>query len=196
MAVDYDKIIASAMTGQSPTFEEYPRTMFNWSDAQQSLIKDKEALKPLQWAGKDVEGAIAILDEAGVVDTNGDGNREFEGQELSFQVECPTGWSDYEAALQIVQEAGKAIGIQIETYFPEAAQYTDDLQNGNFDITLTSFSGGIAGAYTIFYSYMYGFGGEFPKVMSTNYGRYYNEEADALLDELANEMDPEKQKDI
>lgn len=196
MAVDYDKIIASAMTGQSPTFEEYPRTMFNWSDAQQSLIKDKEALKPLQWAGKDVEGAIAILDEAGVVDTNGDGNREFEGQELSFQVECPTGWSDYEAALQIVQEAGKAIGIQIETYFPEAAQYTDDLQNGNFDITLTSFSGGIAGAYTSFYSYMYGFGGEFPKVMSTNYGRYYNEEADALLDELANEMDPEKQKDI
>jgi peptide/nickel transport system substrate-binding protein len=196
MAVDYDKIIASAMTGQSPTFEEYPRTLFNWSDAQQSLILDKEALAPLQWAGKDTEGAVKLLDEAGIVDTNGDGNREYNGEELSFQVECPTGWSDYEAALQIVQEAGKAIGIQIETYFPEAAQYTDDLQAGNFDITLTSTGGGVSAPWTIFYFYMYGFGGEFPEVMSTNYGRYYNPEADALIDELANELDVDKQKEI
>lgn len=196
MATDYDQIIASAMSGQSPTFKEYPRTLFNWSEAQQSLILDPEALAPLQWEGQDVEGAIALLDEAGIVDTNGDGNREYNGEELSFQVECPTGWSDYEAALQIVQEAGKAIGIQIETYFPESAQYTDDLQAGNFDITLTSFSGGISGAYTVFYSYMYGFGGEFAEAMTTNYGRYYNEEADQLLMELSNELDETRQKEI
>ena len=196
MATDYDQIIESAMTGQSPTFEEYPRTIFNWSEAQQSMILDPEALAPLQWEGNDVEGANALLDEAGIVDTNGDGNREYNGEELSFQVECPTGWSDYEAALQIVQEAGKNIGIQIETYFPESAQYTDDLQAGNFDITLTSFSGGISGAYTVFYSYMYGFGGEFAEGMTTNYGRYYNEEADQLLMELSNELDETRQKEI
>jgi peptide/nickel transport system substrate-binding protein len=197
MATDYDKIIASAMTGQSPTFEEYPRTLFNWSDAQQDLILDKEALAPLQWTGKDTEGAIKLLDEAGIVDTNGDGNREYNGEELSFQVECPTGWTDYEAALQIVQEAGKAIGIQIETYFPEAAQYTDDTKSGNFDITLTSTQGGISAPWTVFYAYMYGFGGEFPESIPTaNYGRYYNPEADELLIQLSNEMDLDKQKEI
>ena len=193
MAVDYDQIIASAMTGQSPTFEEYPRTLFNWSDAQQDMILDKEALAPLQWTGNDTEGAIALLDEAGIVDTNGDGNREWNGEELSFKVECPTGWSDYEAALTIVQEAGKDLGIAIETYFPEAAQYTDDLQAGNFDITLTSYGGTTYGAA---YFYMYGFGGEFPEVMTTNQGRFYNEEADALIEELANCLDETRQLEI
>lgn len=193
MAVDYDQIIASAMTGQSPTFEEYPRTLFNWSDAQQDMILDKEALAPLQWTGNDVEGAIALLDEAGIVDSNGDGNREWNGAELSFKVECPTGWSDYEAALTIVQEAGKDLGIAIETYFPEAAQYTDDLQAGNFDITLTSYGGTTYGAA---YFYMYGFGGEFPEVMTTNQGRWYNEEADALIEELANCLDETRQLEI
>ena len=193
MAVDYDQIIASAMTGQSPTFEEYPRTLFNWSDAQQDMILDKEALAPLQWTGNDVEGAIALLDEAGIVDSNGDGNREWNGAELSFKVECPTGWSDYEAALTIVQEAGKDLGIAIETYFPEAAQYTDDLQAGNFDITLTSYGGTTYGAA---YFYMYGFGGEFPEVMTTNQGRFYNEEADTLIEELANCLDETRQLEI
>lgn len=193
MAVDYDQIIASAMTGQSPTFEEYPRTLFNWSDAQQDMILDKEALAPLQWTGNDVEGAIALLDEAGIVDSNGDGNREWNGAELSFKVECPTGWSDYEAALTIVQEAGKDLGIAIETYFPEAAQYTDDLQAGNFDITLTSCS---STTYGVAYFYMYGFGGEFPEVMTTNQGRWYNEEADALIEELANCLDETRQLEI
>ena len=193
MAVDYDQIIASAMTGQSPTFKEYPRTLFNWSDAQQDMILDKEALAPLQWTGNDVEGAIALLDEAGIVDSNGDGNREWNGAELSFKVECPTGWSDYEAALTIVQEAGKDLGIAIETYFPEAAQYTDDLQAGNFDITLTSYGGTTYGAA---YFYMYGFGGEFPEVMTTNQGRFYNEEADTLIEELANCLDETRQLEI
>ena len=196
MATDYDQIIASAMTGQSPTFEEYPRTIFNWSEAQQSLILDPEALAPLQWEGNDVEGANALLDEAGIVDTNGDGNREYNGEELSFQVECPTGWSDYEAALQIVQEAGKNIGIQIETYFPESAQYTDDLQTGNFDISLSSWSGGISAPWTTFYGFMYGFGGEFPETTVTNYGRYYNPEADELLLELSNTTDETRQLEI
>ena len=196
MATDYDQIIESAMTGQSPTFEEYPRTIFNWSEAQQSMILDPEALAPLQWEGNDAEGAKALLDEAGIVDTNGDGNREYNGEELSFKVECPTGWSDYEAALQIVQEAGKNIGIQIETYFPESAQYTDDLQAGNFDISLVSFSGGISAPWTTFYSYMYGFGGEFPETTVTNYGRYYNPEADELLLELSNSTDETRQLEI
>ena len=193
MAVDYDQIIASAMTGQSPTFEEYPRSLFNWSDAQQAMILDKEALAPLQWTGNDVEGATALLDEAGIVDSNGDGNREWNGEELSFKVECPTGWSDYEAALTIVQEAGKDLGIAIETYFPEAAQYTDDLQAGNFDITLTSCG---STTYGVAYFYMYGFGGEFPEVMTTNQGRWYNEEADALIEELANCLDETRQLEI
>ena len=193
MATDYDQIIESAMTGQSPTFDEYPRSLFNWSEAQQSMILDPEALAPLQWEGNDAEGANALLDEAGIVDTNGDGNREYNGEELSFKVECPTGWSDYEAALQIVQEAGKAIGIQIETYFPEAAQYTDDLQAGNFDISLTSYGGT---PYGVFYFYMYGFGGEFPETLTTNQGRWYNEEADQLLEELSNTTDETRQKEI
>jgi hypothetical protein len=37
---------------------------------------DQAAVKDLQWAGKDIDGANALLDEAGIVDSDGDGWRE------------------------------------------------------------------------------------------------------------------------
>lgn len=195
-AIDYDQINSSAMTGQSPTFQEFPRTLFNPSDAQQSMILDKEELAPLQWTGNDVELANQMLDEAGIVDTDNDGIREYPaGNNLSFKCECPVGWSDWEAALSIVSTAGKSIGIEMETYFPEAPQYYEDTQTGNFDITMGSYGGGIASPWTAAYNTLYGFGGQFPEAMTFNQGRYYNARVDELLSLIPNETDEQKVKE-
>ena len=78
MAVDYDTIIANAMTNQSATFAQVPRSLMNPTDGEQSLY-DHDAVKDLQFAGKDIEGANALLDEAGIVDSDGDGIREYNG---------------------------------------------------------------------------------------------------------------------
>ena len=197
MAVDYDQVISSAMTGQSYSFTELPRTLFNPSDAEQSLIKDPEALKPYQLAGGDVEGANKLLDDAGIVDSDGDGIREYNGQNLVFKAECPDGWSDYQAAINICAAAGQEIGISIEAYFPDSPTYTEDQQTGNFDIVVNGYTGGaISAPWLRAYQTMYGFGGNFPETVTFNFSRYYNPEVDELLAQVVKETDEAKLKDL
>ncbi len=122
MAVDYDTIIANAMTNQSPTFAQVPRSVMNPTDGEQALY-DHDAVADLQWIGNDIEGANALLDEAGIVDTDGDGIRELDGENLSFNAACPNGWSDWQAAIEVVAAAGEKIGIEITSLFPEWSVY-------------------------------------------------------------------------
>lgn len=122
MAVDYDAINQNAMTGQSPTFVDVPRSCMNPTDGEQATF-DKAAVKDLQWAGNDIEGAKKLLDDAGIVDKDGDGIRELNGTPLKYNACAPNGWTDWMAAMEIVAAAGKNIGIDITTSFPEWSVY-------------------------------------------------------------------------
>ncbi len=122
MAVDYDAINANAMTGQSPTFKDVPRSCMNPTAGEQATF-DHDAVKDLQWAGNDIEGAKKLLDEAGIKDSDGDGFRELDGKKLSYNACAPNGWTDWQAAMEIVAAAGKNIGIEIVTEFPEWSVY-------------------------------------------------------------------------
>ena len=74
-----------------------------------------------------------------------DGIRVLNGTRLGpFEIECPYGWSDWNAALEIVAQNAKAIGIEIRTKFPEAPVWTNDLQTGKFDIIMNTPAGGSA----------------------------------------------------
>jgi peptide/nickel transport system substrate-binding protein len=112
-AVDYDAINQEAMAGQSETFTQTPPSLMNPTDAEQELY-DHESVNALQWTGHDTEGAKKLLDDAGIVDTNGDGNREYNGVELEYKAYCPDGWPYWRAAMEIVADAGGDIGINIE----------------------------------------------------------------------------------
>ena len=118
MAVDYDAIIENAMTNQSPSFADVPRSLMNPTDGEQALY-DHEAVADLQWVGNDIEGAKALLDEAGIVDTDGDGYRELDGEKVALNCVCPNGWTDWQAAMEIVAAAGQNIGLELTTLFPE-----------------------------------------------------------------------------
>ncbi|MEA4999545.1 MAG: ABC transporter substrate-binding protein [Candidatus Limiplasma sp.] len=122
LAVDYDAIIQNAMTGQSPTFADVPRSCMNPTAGEQATF-DHDAVKDLQWAGNDIDGAKKLLDDAGILDTDGDGWRELDGQKLSLNACCPNGWTDWMAAMEIVAAAGEKIGIEITTEFPEWSVY-------------------------------------------------------------------------
>ena len=122
LAVDYDAIIQNAMTGQSPTFADVPRSCMNPTAGEQAAF-DHDAVKDLQWAGNDIDGAKKLLDDAGILDSDGDGWRELDGQKLSLNACCPNGWTDWMAAMEIVAAAGEKIGIEITTEFPEWSVY-------------------------------------------------------------------------
>ena len=195
MAVDYDQVIASAMSNQSPTFEQAPRSIMNPTAAEQAMV-DQNALAEYQWKSKDIDGAIALLDEAGIVDTDGDGWREIDGTKLSYKAECPDGWSDWNASLEIVAAAGKEIGIEITTYFPDANTYYNDFTTGNFDICMWTSPG--SGLTNPWQRAMFYFSEEYGALevnWSGNFGNYYSERANELLDLIPLETDPAVLKD-
>lgn len=195
MATDYEAIIANAMTNQSPTFAEVPRSLMNPTDGEQALY-DHEAVADLQWAGNDIDGANALLDEAGLLDSDGDGWREFNGEKITLNAVCPNGWSDWQAAMQIVAAAGDKIGISIEPEYPE------------WDIMQTRFTDPDQTDYAIFMwspdaaspSMPWGRCNQFLSSQfvglqnnwSGNWGQYVNEEADRILAEIPLTTDHDK----
>ncbi len=186
MAVDYDTIIANAMTNQSATFTQVPRSLMNPTPGEQALY-DQAAVADLQFAGNDIEGANALLDAAGIVDTDGDGWREFEGQNLSYVATCPNGWSDWQAAIEVVAAAGANIGIDITTNYPEWSVYQTIVTNwplpeADFDIFMMWSDG--AGPTQPWGRIRHLIGGEFAETTNNwngNWGAYMNPEADALI---------------
>ena len=196
MAVDYDQINKAAMTGQSPTFEQVPRSLMNTTDAEQSMI-NKDALKDYQY-GNDVAGANALLDEAGIVDTDGDGIREYPaGNNLSFKAECPEGWSDWNATLEIVATAGKEIGIDIYTYFPDSSTWMEDQTTANFEILMATPNGtcSISCPWQRCNELMSSELNDLEVVSAGNFGRWQNDRADELLKLIPQEMDNAKLKE-
>lgn len=192
MAVDYDQIVTAAMGGQCPSFSDVPRSVMNPTEGEQALV-DHSKLADYVWENKDVEGANKLLDDAGIVDSDGDGVREVDGQNLHFQAACPKGWNDWEASLEIVASAGKEIGIEIETYFPEAATYMDMLTNHDFEIGMYGTVGaGITSPWGRVRGMM---SSEFIGMMnnwSGNYGWYKNDRADELIKMIPFETDTAK----
>ena len=196
MATDFDQIISSAMSNQSPSFKDVPRSLMNPTEGEQKLV-DQDALKEYQWKNKDVEGAKKLLDEAGIKDTDGDGIREYDGQKLSFKVECPNGWSDWNASLEIVAAAGKDIGIELTSYFPDADTYYNDYQNGNFDMCM--WSSPCPGEASPWQRGMFYFSEEYAGIKQGNtqgnFGRYINKEAVDLLKKIPLTTDEKQLKE-
>lgn len=195
MAVDYDQIIASAMSNQSPNFKEVPRSIMSPTSSEQALVNQEE-LKDYQFTGKDIEGANALLDEAGIVDKDGDGIREIDGKNLSFKAECPDGWTDWNASLEIVAAAGKDIGIEIETYFPDANTFYDDMTTRKFDICMWNPpAASVANPWGRAMAFMSTDYAGLEVNWTGNYGGYVNKEANDILEKIPLETNKDTLKE-
>lgn len=195
MAVDYDQIIASAMSNQSPSFKDVPRSIMNPTSGEQALV-NQDALKDYQFTGNDVEGAKALLDKAGIVDKDGDGIREIDGKNLTFKAECPDGWTDWNASLEIVAAAGSKIGIGIETYFPDANTFYDDMTTRKFDICMWNPpAASVANPWGRAMAFMSTDYANLKVNWTGNYGGYINEDANNLLKKIPLETNKDTLKE-
>jgi peptide/nickel transport system substrate-binding protein len=198
MALDYDTIGKNAMSGYTAPLTA---SLMLPTPAEQALV-DANALRPYQWSGnlqEAIAAANAVLDSAGWV-RGADGIRAKGGVRLAgIRAECPQGWSDWNASLEVVAQAGKLIGIDIQTYFPIATVWTDDYQNGTFDIIMFSPGGvGIASPWNRAYVAMSS--ADLPPEGTPNpignYGRWNNQEATNIITQLAAETDAAKVKEL
>ena len=202
MAVDYDTIIANAMTNQSATFSQVPRSLMNPAAGEQAMYDSTDpAIKALQFAGKDIDGAKKILDAAGIK-VGADGFRQYNGKTLHYVATCPNGWSDWQAAIEQVAAAGKAIGIDITSNYPEWSVYQTVVTSWKA-VTTTK-------GYDIFMMWSDGAGptqpwGRVNHLLNSqyaqtennwngNWGGYKNPDADKLINAIPGETDPAKLK--
>ncbi len=137
------------------------------------------------------------------MDSDGDGWREYNGEKLSYVATCPNGWSDWQAAIEVVAAAGKEIGIDITTNFPEWSVY---------QTIVTKSDSPLPEGYDIFMMWSDGAGptqpwGRIRKMMSSefvgmasnwngNWGQYSNPAADELINAIPSETDPAKLKEL
>lgn len=115
-----------------------------------------------------------------------------------WNVMCPYGWTDWMTALELVVQGGNEVGFDLATDFPEAPVRMTNQQNGDFDFTLHSFAGvSAAGPWQRLSETMDSRGiPEMGQTAFTNYNRFSSPEAEALLDQIPTETDPEVQKDL
>jgi len=196
IAVDYDTIIANAMTNQSATFEQVPRSIMNPSAYEQALY-NHDAVVDLQWAGNDIAGANQLLDDAGIVDINFDGWREYNGETLHYTATCPNGWTDWMAAIEIVAAVGQDIGIDITANYPDWSEYQNVVTNWSllpetgYDIFMMWTDG--AGPTQPWGRIRHLISSEFAEMdgnWNGNWGGYKNLAADAIIQAIPGETDP------
>jgi len=138
-----------------------------------------------------LDKAKKILDDAGIIDRNGDGVRELpDGTKLGpFTIQVPYGWTDWMMMCDMIAENLNKIGISISTEFPDFSVWWQRLMDKDWDFVIgwADASPGYAHPWNSFRSTMD------PRLShpAGNWENYKNPEVVPLIDALPKETDPE-----
>ncbi|MDD1784170.1 ABC transporter substrate-binding protein [Enterovibrio sp. ZSDZ35] len=104
------------------------------------------------WANKDtynqykgyntfsVDNAKAQLKEAGFVDIDGDGFVETPtGKQIELELQSPTGWTDFNNAVQLGVEQLQKVGIKAKARTADFAVYNQAMLSGTYDVAYTNY---------------------------------------------------------
>ena len=141
----------------------------------------------------DLEAGVALLEESGYVDADGDGFRDNpDGTPIAINIEVPNGWTDWIDAVQIAMESLTEAGLKVEMSTPEAAVWTQDLIEGKYSMTLNA----LASAADPYFPYRRSFNpDDFGKSRFTA-PHWENAEIMDLLDQYTQSKDPAEQKSL
>jgi peptide/nickel transport system substrate-binding protein len=132
----------------------------------------------------DTVKAKQMLAAAGYKDVNGDGFVEAPGgAKIELQVTCPSGWTDWMAAIDVIASSAQAAGINIKAATPDYGAWNTALQGGTFDMTLNNWASMSNTPWTL-YNLLF----NHPirdQMQSGNFGRYDNQKMFDLVDALA-----------
>ncbi|MCI5510670.1 MAG: ABC transporter substrate-binding protein [Eubacterium sp.] len=134
------------------------------------------------------DAAVKLLDEAGIIDTNGDGTRELDGQEIVLHyVTYPNRClNDFAEA---IQQQLTSIGIGVDLEIGDSTRQWDSYQSGDFDLNGSNWTTVGTGDPTDYLASWYSKSG-------ADYCGYVNEEYDALYEKLTATFDNDERRDI
>jgi peptide/nickel transport system substrate-binding protein len=190
MAIDREQIVDVAMQGYT-----YPADCTGLSGAYDPW-RDQGLADSCEWTQRDVEAANALLDEAGYP-RGGDGIRTLEdGSPFTATISVGSTSSDWLSVAEIISQNLAEIGVEASVDSPDWSAVVAGYEDGSFDTGIV-WSNNAPTPYQFYRG-----------VMSTatvkpvgeqtfeNYHRFGDEQADALLDELAATTDEDAQRTI
>lgn len=132
-SIDYARIAEQAMSKYSDTVSS-SLILPKGSDAQ---YFDADNVAANGWK-YDPDQAKKILEEDLGAKKGSDGVYVLpDGTKLGgWKLQTPTGWTDWQTAIQVVAESAKKVGFGIELDYPQANVLTPNVQTGNFDLVL------------------------------------------------------------
>ncbi|HNT54385.1 MAG TPA: ABC transporter substrate-binding protein, partial [Anaerolineaceae bacterium] len=167
--VAYAQLVrAASPTGLLPSLNDYV---------------DKSVVAELGYSF-DTAKAQTLLAEAGYKDIDNDGFVETPaGAKIALEVTCPSGWTDWMAAIDIIATSAQAAGINIQAVTPDYGAWNTALQSATFDMTLNNWASMSNTPWTL-YNLLF----NHPireQMQSGNFGKYDNQEMFDLVDALA-----------
>lgn len=138
----------------------------------------------------DPDKAMALLEEAGWVDSDGDGIREKDGVKLSFDCIYSEGTSTYPVQIPYMQDAWKQVGIEAVTSAIPFPSLQDQTDSGSYHMAVQGFQWTIDGGQDAM------FATNMVSPNGFNYMHYSNADYDALVEPSKTELDVEKRIDI
>jgi len=177
LGLDRDTIVAASLSGVGGEKANsiFPATMASWANT--GLTLDYDPAK-----------AAAMLDEAGIKDTNGDGNRELDGEEISLKLRSYEGRAALRPTLEITQALLQQIGIKADIAMAEYDANNEALKAGEIDMHLQAWGTAPQGDPDYFPSTLVESG------VSYNFSGYSNPELDELLVKGRQNFDDEVRK--
>lgn len=177
MALDRDTMCNVTVSGMyTPGFSVLPSSL----DYNYDKLTDPYAYN--------VEQAKKLLDEAGIVDGDGDGYRELDGKNIDLNYIAYSSRNLNELA-QAVAIQLKEIGIKASVNVIDYDTSVGLQQTGQFDLITSN-------AITVGVGDPEDFLGNFYSKNSNLYGYYQNDEFDKLYEQLQVEFEPENRKEI
>ncbi|HGY9594567.1 ABC transporter substrate-binding protein [Vibrio campbellii] len=133
MALDREAIVDIAAYG-------YPTVNYNVGGIAELYKKhiDEDVNKKFGHLTQyDAKKAQSLLDEAGIVDRNGDGFRDnADGSTVEFDIEVVNGWTDWIQVVQMVTEYFADVGIKANVKTVDWAVYDKNLKDSAFTMSI------------------------------------------------------------
>ncbi|MGR5285309.1 ABC transporter substrate-binding protein [Vibrio maritimus] len=192
LAMDRDAMIYIGAYGYvvgGNSASNLPMGLTNWKDEKAEKVWSK-------FYDYDLKRAQKILNDAGFVDTTGNGYvNHKDGTEIKFRIQVPSGWSDWINVATIAVEGLRNIGIDVTIVTPEANAYAQNWADNNFEAQIAA--GSVQPSIWKFYDYtMHSNYSHNNLWWSTGMHNYKSNELDSMIDELSQTLDTKHQSDL
>lgn len=185
--INYEQVAQLAVSGYSDSITP----MMCLPDGVEDKYVDKQALSELMWS-YDPDEANRLLDEMGAA-KGADGIRVLpDGTRMSWSLQTGYGWTDWNAAAEVICQNLKAIGVELVSDMPESAVFSSNKQTGKFEITMNIMGENPRPSQPWFRykDFLYSVGvppvGE---MTFANFGRYNSDRANAIIEQLPSVTD-------